>query len=93
MLECAAMATFGTEVRMKRGEKLYLAKEFTTVLRREFAIHRSTVTLWRWHKNGVILRRGYPGRLRLECSLVGGRAHFSLEAYERFEAKLREARE
>lgn len=77
---------------MTRTEKRLAIKEFLVALR-EMGIKRTRHTIWRWYRYGAILRRGRPERLRLEGKAVGGRMHFSLESYERFERKLSEARE
>lgn len=77
---------------MKRGEQRLSIKEFLAALKREYGIRRSRITVWRWCKRGLAIRDGSRDRLRLEHSSLGG-IQTTLEAYERFDRKMSEARE
>lgn len=80
---------------MNKSERLYSLKELVQVLKRECNVRRNERTIYAWFYKGRILKPGSGDqrRVKLEARVVGGRIETSVEAYERFEAKLNEARE
>ena len=81
---------------MQEGEKRLSLKELVAALRLKYGIKRHKLTVYQWCRKGIVAKptaSSRPVRIKLESRIVGGTIQTTLEAYERFEAKLSAARE